>query len=208
MIRLGCHLLIYAALLLTLALPFSAQHRCSGIQPVPMPAERARDSYRVYSALMPIGETAGEVWPHELWLLKDTTEAISNDEPCKVDLGLPPDNRRQDFAEMLEDFEFHCHDRIALDKEVWTGPVPVRLLNAAEQQEFISILSERPRPDKYKGAPALFAFSEVYFNAKHTLALVYATQNCGMQCGEGFWTVLVLENGEWKTRWFTGGWVS
>ena len=123
MTRLGCHFLIDAALLLTLTLPLSAQHRDSEIQSIPMPAERARDSYRVYTALMPIGETAAEGWPHELWLLKDTTEAISHDEPCKLNLGLPPDDRRQDFAEIFEDFESHCHDRIALDKDVWAGPV-------------------------------------------------------------------------------------
>jgi hypothetical protein len=93
----------------------------------------------------------------------------------------------------------------------WKLPVPVRLLNAKQQAEFeLHVgLPEPTAEDKYKGAPALYGFSEVYFNAKHTVALVYATHYCGSRCGEGFWIALTLEGGEWKgLPWKTSGWIS
>jgi len=57
--------------------------------------------------------------------------------------------------------------------------------------------------------PALYGFSEVYFNAHHTVALVYATHWCGALCGQGFWVALALEDGQWKPlRWSATTWIS
>ena len=122
----------------------------------------------------------------------------------------PPEDRRQDFQEILEDFDVHCHDRIALDPNAWHLTAPVRLLNADEQAEFrATVALGKARPDKYKGAPALYGFSEVYFNSSHTVALVYATHFCGGLCGQGFWSAFALENGEWKRlRWEAASWIS
>lgn len=190
-----------------------------------MPADRAEDSYRIYSSLMPLGETAGKNWPRELWLVRDITVTIvSSDLPCQPDSKSvdassmnphvaihPTDDHREDFDEILQDFDKHCHDPIRLDPNAWKLPVPVRLLNSKQQAEFGTTrgFPERNAEDNYKGAPALYGFSEVYFNAKHTVALVYATHYCGSLCGEGFWIALALEGGEWKRlRWKTNGWIS
>jgi hypothetical protein len=34
---------------------------------ISVPADRAAASYQIYSDLIPLGETAGAGWPHELW---------------------------------------------------------------------------------------------------------------------------------------------
>lgn len=185
----------------------------------PMPADRATDSYRIYSSLMPLGETAGRDWPHERWLVQDTTiTVVPEAEPCTLDPATfntnslkarmsmnphvavrPAEDRRQDFNEILLDFDRHCHDHVSLDPNAWRLSVPVVLLGSEEETKYREMtFAGEPVDDKYKGAPGIYGFSLVYFNANHTVALVYATHYCGSLCGEGFWVALALENGEWK----------
>jgi hypothetical protein len=54
-------------------------------------------------------------------------------------------------------------------------------------------------PPEFDGAPGVNSFSEVYFNAAHTLALVHAAQSCGTSCGNWYWTVLERKDGAWHT---------
>jgi hypothetical protein len=195
---------------------------------IPMPADRADDSYRIYSSLLPLGETAGNNWPHELWLVQDATiSAVPADEPCSpppntdhsapgmnphLDVH-PPQDQLQDYLEILRDFDLHCHDRIKLDPDKWNVKAPLRLLSPEEQKEFESTrfggAKDTPAVAKFKGAAALYAFSEVYFNVPHTVALVYATHWCGGLCGEGFWLAFSLKDGEWKMiHWPATRWIS
>jgi hypothetical protein len=194
---------------------------------IPMPVNRAADSYQIYSSLMPLGETAFPSWPHEYWLVRDTTiTAVPPDQPCKLEPSgfstqsgfdmnphiaiHPPNDRKQDFQEILDDFDAHCHERVQLDPTAFNTPVPVHLLNALEQQQFVQTRhTNSPIADRYKGAPALYSFSEVYFNQHQTVALVYATHWCGSLCGQGFWIALALENGKWKQlNWNATTWIS
>jgi hypothetical protein len=191
---------------------------------IPMPSDRAADSNAIYSSLMPLGETAGKDWPHDFWLVQDATvSVVPADQPCKVEPGSqntfdmnphvgvhPTKDREQDYKEILEDFDAHCHDRVALSATAWQTTVPVRLLTPAEQEEFrASRFTKSEAAEKYKGAPALYGFSEVYFNAHHTVALVYATHWCGGLCAQGFWVALALEDGQWKRlRWDATTWIS
>lgn len=188
-----------------------------------MPADRLADSYRIYSSLLPLGETAGPNWPHDLLLIQDTTiTVVPQNLPCNDSLSSemnphqavhPSDGSRQDFAEILADFDRHCHDRLILDRSAFRVSTPVRLLNVQEQKEFQSTREAR-NPNtaaarKYEGAAALYAFSEVYFNAHHTVALVYATHWCGGLCGQGFWIALALKNGQWiPLPWIASHWIS
>jgi len=184
---------------------------------VPMPQDRAVDSYRIYSVLLPVGELANPGWSRELWLLSDTTVAlVPANQPClpqSADPGSmnphvalqPPPEGMQDFAELLEDFDRRCHERVHLTAESFNLVVPLRLLTQTEQDDFIR---ERFDPDagmegdlltaRYKGAPGLSRFSEVYFNAHHTVAMVYASGWCGGICAQSFWQVLKFEDGTWK----------
>lgn len=201
----------------TLLLPtvLFAQHSATTPKLLPvisMPSDRATDSYLIYSSLIPLGETAGKDWPHEVWLLQDATIAlIPADQPC---LGTPetksesrfsssmnphfavhpPEDRNQDFKEILADFDAHCHERLALRLGNWNTLAPVRLLTPEEQEEFRATqFPKTAASEKYRGAAALYGFSEVYFNVHHTVALVYATHWCGGLCGEGFWVPLAAE---------------
>jgi hypothetical protein len=190
---------------------------------IPMPADRVADSYRIYSGLLPLGETAGPNWPHDVLLVQDTTiTVIPPDQKCNDPLSStmnphqavhPSDDRRQDFAKILQDFDHHCHERLILDRTAFQVSLPVRLLNAQEQKEFQSTRMNSNQntaaAQKFKGAPALYAFSQVYFNAHNNVALVYATHWCGGLCGQGFWIAFALENGKWKPlRWNATTWIS
>ena len=190
--------------------------------PIPMPSDRAGASYRIYSMLMPVGELGGRDWPHGLWLLADTTVTlVQPDQPCIPEgsepVGMnphvalqPPPDQAQDYAELLEDFDRHCHDRILLTAEPFKVAVPLRVLTKQEQDEFMATRFAVPGANKvdpavalkYEGAPGLSSFSEVYFNAHHTVAMVYGWGWCGGLCGQGFWSVFALKDGEWKSlRW-------
>jgi hypothetical protein len=186
--------------------------------PIPMPQDRAADSYKIYSILLPVGELANPGWSRDLWLLADTTLAlVPPDQPCLSQGGVdgvdmnphvalqPPPEGMQDFAEMLDDFDRRCHERIQLTADAFTLVVPLRLLTQTERDDFIRT---RFDPDagiegdrltaRYKGAPGLSMFSQVYFNAHHTVAMVYASGWCGGLCAQSYWEVLGFQDGVWK----------
>jgi hypothetical protein len=196
---------------------------------------RAEDgaSYGIYSSLLPLGETGGKDWPHKLWLVENkTVTVVPQDQPCvpqPVSTAAPPfndsmnphiavhppDQWRQDFNEILADFDAHCHERLDLDPNpnLWELSAPLRLLTPEEQKEFQSTRFGQPlnqaAAEKYKGAPALYGFSRVYFNASHTVGLVYATHWCGGLCGQGLWIAVALEGGHWKRLpWNATTWIS
>jgi hypothetical protein len=221
--------LAIASLLSPAAIAQSAATKASDSSKTsPMPADRVAASYIIYSSLIPLGETAEKDWPHAMWLVQDTTiTMVPSDQPCEGKPGAthfesslnphvavhPPDSQRQDFNEILADFDRHCHDRVALDSHKWTLSQPVHLLNQQEQKAFqVSRASETKDPAivaEYKGAPALYGFSEVYFNLRHTVALVYATHWCGNLCGQGFWLAFGLKDGKWQPLpWNSTHWIS
>jgi hypothetical protein len=198
---------------------------------IDMPTDRAAESYLIYSSLIPVGETAGKDWPHEFWLVQDATvSVVPPDQPCyqepvggrvtAFNSGMnphnavhPPENRSQDFQEILKDFDAHCHERLRLDSQSWKTTAPVHLLTPDEQEEFrmarFAEIKDSTAVTKFKGAPALYGFSQVYFNAHHTVALVYATQWCGGLCAQGIWFAFALEGGQWKQqKWNATNWIS
>ncbi len=203
------------------------------LPPISMPPDRGDDSYRIYSMLMPGAEFSGSNWPHGLWLIDDITVGlVTSDQPCIPDTAsgsrpfidainphsaiTPPADRKQDFKDLLDDFDRHCHERIQLSAERFKLPVPFRLITDSEQAEFMStrFRSEKTPIDpailaKYKGAPGISSFSQIFFNPHHTMAMVYATQWCGVLCAQGAWIVLELQDGQWRPlRWTTSSWVS
>ena len=122
----------------------------------------------------------------------------------------PPDKDKQDYEEILTDFDSHCHERLSLSSDSWKAKLPVHLLNQVEQDEFRASRNSRSATaDTYKGSPALYAFSQVFFNAHHTVAMVYATHWCGGLCGQGFWIAFARQNGTWKQlQWGSSSWIS
>ncbi len=223
----------YVPFLIAAAVPLAVAQQSAAVSAMTMPEDRAEDSYHIYGKLIPLGETAGKDWPHALWLVRDTTlDTIPDGEACAVPpqsdnsalaramrtsmnphyAVTPSAEDREDYDQIMVDFDTHCHERIRLDAARWPAMnAPVRFLNEGEQTEFESTRFQRaPSVDKYKGAPALYGFSQVYFNARHTTALVYATHWCGGLCGQGMWVAPRKDaSGNWKTlRWNAISWIS
>jgi hypothetical protein len=185
----------------------------------PMPQDRADASYQIYTMLMPVGELRNPGMPRDLWLLSDTTiSLVPPDQSCMPsdvngsDDGMnphfavhPPVERVQDFNEMLEDFDKECHQRVLLTPERFPTTMPLRLLTLDEQEEFISTRWDQNAGEygdqiaaRYKGAPGLSTFSQVYFNSHHTMAMVFATDWCGGLCVQSYWEVLDIKDGAWE----------
>ncbi|MEK6396632.1 MAG: hypothetical protein V4734_00970, partial [Terriglobus sp.] len=196
------------------------------LPPLPMAQSDATDTYAIYSSLLPLGETAA--WKASFYAVRDVTvNAIPADAPCMAPTAktameramtgtmnphnavTPPADQRQDYEEILSDFDSHCHDRIALAPEGWNAKLPVTLLNEQQQAEYTTSRNVMGKHTPYDGSPSLYAFGRVFFNAHHTTALVYATHWCGGLCGEGFWIALHKENGQWKRlHWNSASWIS
>ncbi len=197
--------------------------------PTAMPTDRVKDSFLIYSALIPLGETAGPSWPRDLWLVADATLVlVPPADPCEPPQEADkhrrssmnphlaihfPDNYLADGREILADFDAHCHDRWKLDSGTWAVHVPMRLLSEKEQAEFSSTRFGTPPPkevsEKYRGAPALYSFSGVYFNHSHSVAIVYATHFCGGLCGEGSWIAFTNDGTRWiRQHWTVATWIS
>ena len=183
------------------------------LSPVPMPADRTEESYRIYSQLISGREFLGSGGPREPWLIADTTlTQIQTMDPRTA--IKPPDARLKEFKELLDDYDRHCNERIHLTHDALKLPKSFFLLNEAQQHEFAQYQELRhvlsndalalvaANAAEYKGASGIGSFSQVYFNKHHTLAMVYKAWSCGQLCGQYSWNVFELQNGVWKQlRW-------
>jgi len=177
-------------------------------QPMPMPGDRAEDSYSIYSQLLKTGPIEWRNESRRQWLIEDTTNAIPLDVACHPasevspmgvnprDAVNAPEDRQTEWNEVLTDYDQHCHDVIQLDPESFRTELPVRLLNAEDKQSFMKD-PVRP-PAKFADGAGLHRFTEVFFNANHTLALVEEGMWCGSQCGNWTWVVLERREGRWE----------
>jgi len=192
---------VFSLLIVSLASPLpSEQPQGKFADPVPMAADRAEDSYEIYSFLLVHGPIEGREWRRSLWLIRDTTEAAPLDAPCHPfsvgafydphNLVTPPPERKADWLELLADYDRHCHDAIRLDGNQFHLALPVRLLGEQESKD--------ARSNDFYGAGGLESFSGVYFNPPHTLALVHQSMGCKGACGMSMWVVLERDGGGWK----------
>ena len=185
------------------------------LKPVPMPQDRVADSYEIYSQLLPGNQIEWGNAPRSFWLVEDTTKAEPPDSPC-VSGGImnphkaiqAPQARQAEFAEVLADFDAHCHDRFQLAASKLRVELPVRLLDEEARKRYVSgvsgymppqnnIMQAPPTPDEFKGAAGMHSFTWVYFNSAHTLAMTEIGMYCGGLCGNWRWVVLDHTNGQW-----------
>jgi hypothetical protein len=178
-------------------------------QPTPMPSDRAEVSYAIYSELLKTGPYDDS---RKQWLIEDTTNAIPLNVACQSVSEMNPHNsvqvpedRRTEWNEVLADYDQHCHDVIQLDRESFWTELPVRLLNAEDTKRFDP---QRPPAGSAVG-DGLYRFTEVFFNANHTLAVVEQGMWCGMLCGRWTWVVLERKEGGWVAQpWVTTSMIS
>lgn len=172
-----------------------------------MPRDRAEDSYAIYSQLLKSGPIEWRDASRKQWLIEDTTYAIPLDDACHPasgprpmamnphDVVKAPEDRQTEWNEVLADYDQHCHDVIQLDRENFRTDLPVRLLNSDDKQRF----TKNPigPPAEFADGAGLHGFSEVFFNATHTLALVEEGMWCGGLCGNWTWVVMERRVGGW-----------
>ena len=173
-----------------------------------MPGDRAEDSYAIYSQVLKSGPVEWRNANRRQWLIEDTTNAIPLDVAChpasKVNpMGMnpqdavkAPEDRQPEWNEVLTDYDQHCHDVIQLDLESFRTEPPVRLLNAEDKQSFMKDPG-RP-PAEFADGAGLHRFTEVFFNANHTLALVEEGMWCGSLCETWTWVALERREGRWE----------
>jgi hypothetical protein len=175
--------------------------------PMPMPGDRARDSYAIYSQLLKSGPVEWRNATRKQWLIEDTTNALPLDVACHPasrimsmemnphDVVDAPVDRQTEWNEVLTDYDQHCHDVIQLDSEGFRTELPVRLLNAKERQSFMKDPARRPA--EFADSAGLHRFTRVFFNTNHMLALVEEGMWCGSLCGNWTWVVLERREGRW-----------
>jgi hypothetical protein len=177
-------------------------------KPTAMPGERAEDSYAIYSQLLKSGPIEWRNVSRKQWLIEETTNALPLDAACQPasdvhgigmnphDVVKAPEDRQTEWKEVLADYDQHCHDVIRLDNQSFRTKVPVRLLSAEDQKRF----RKNPinPPAEFADGAGLHRFTEVFFNANHTLALAEEGMWCGSRCGNWVWVVLERREGRWE----------
>lgn len=178
----------------------------AGTDAIPMPPDRAADSYAIYSLLMP-GESFSSMSPEQnrRWAIADTTVTIADMNPAVPPQGQlqpPPDNVKA-FHQAVRDFEARKYERIQLTENFQLDH-PYKLFNADQVDEFrrarSTVHADSNLQSKYSGYPGITFFSQVFFNAGHTAALVYMNNWCANLCAAGQWFYLEKHGGNWVRR--------
>jgi hypothetical protein len=157
----------------------------------PITPGHASDSYAIYSLLVP-RVTNPSSSRDQRAAIADTTVTIDDMQSAtdpERELQPPPGSESA-FQGALQDFHARRQERVQLQHQLKLDR-PYELLNAAQVAEFRKSLT---------GYASLSFFSEVYFNAAQTAALVYTNSLCPNPCATGRWIYLEKSDGEWIRR--------
>lgn len=196
----------FAAALWVIAPLLIAAQSSSPKAPLPMPPERAADSYAIYSVLMP-GTPFDNLPPDQAkqWAIADSTVNIDDMNPAVPpdgQLQTPPDNTAA-FHEAVQDFQSRRYERVQLTRR-FNVDHDYDLFNAAKVAELRrakgAVDAGSDVIDQYSAYPGVTFFSEVYFNTRQTAALVYMNNWCANLCAAGQWVYLEKHAGQWERR--------
>lgn len=202
---------------MTLATGFAQQQTAAApqLKSLPMPQDRLADSYEIYSQLLAGNQIEWGSAPRSFWLIEDTTKAEPLNSPCATGGMMnphiaiqAPQERHLEFAEVLADFDAHCHDRYQLDASKFRVELPIRLMDEEARRLYVrhvsgympppnNIMQAPPTPDEFKGAAGMHSFTTVFFNGTHSLAMTEIGMYCGGLCGNWRWVVLERRNRQW-----------
>jgi hypothetical protein len=171
-------------------------------------AERMRNSYEIYSLLVP-GDVLANMDSSrtQRWAIAEETIGAQDINPAlapEAMLQAPPDHPKR-FKEAVADYNLHKDQRVTLTRSFQLDR-PYTLLDTSEVDEFRSVLGGVSSPSalrqKYAGYPGITYFSRVYFDTHQTAALVYMLDWCGNMCAQAEWVYLEKEkkNGKWVRR--------
>lgn len=170
---------------------------------IPMPTDRADDSYAIYSLLMP-GATFASMSPEQnaTWAIAGTTVSVADRNPAVPPQGQlkPPPGDERGFEEAVGDYERNQYVRVQLTRKPFRLAHAFTLLSPGDVQDFRAAKSVTPSEEtrsRWAGYPGITFFSEVYFDAKHQSALVYMEDWCAHLCAAGTWVFLEKRNGRW-----------
>ncbi len=174
---------------------------------IPMPADRAEDSYAIYSMLMP-GQVFLSMPPEQntQWAIaaitineQDRNPAI----PPQGQLKPPPDHPRR-FNEAVGDYQANRFIRVQLTQPQFRIGHPFSLLAPDQVSELraakASSTAASEVRSRWAGYPGITFFSEVYFDTHHTAALVYMNDWCSHLCAAGSWVYLEKQGSRWQQR--------
>lgn len=187
-----------------------------------LPRTRVIDTYAIYSQLLPGDHIEWGNVARTQWLVEQTTASLPLGISCEKGGSLNPHQaiqapagRSAELAELLMDYDAHCHTSFVLKANHFHLPLPVRILDEQEQARFEVNLSgyrppssdmmrAPPEPDEFRGAAGLHSFSAVYFNRSHRVAMTMISMYCGSLCGNRTWVVLEKTRDGWRSlRWPT-----
>src|SRR5579862_731607 len=162
--------------------PASGVHADGGA--IPMPQDRSADSYAIYSLLMP-GAPFDSMSPEQSqrWAIADTTVTIAEMNPAIPPEGQleAPKDHAKGFREAVRDFEARKYQKVQLTEQFQVSQ-PYKLMNSDQVSELrqakTAIDAGSALQEKYSGYPGVTFFSQVYFSAGHTAALVYMNNWC------------------------------
>ncbi len=167
---------------------------------VPMPDDRADDSYAIYARLMP-GDIFASLPPDQTtqWAIASITVNENDRNPAVPPQGQlkpPPENPRG-FQEAVQDYETNKTQRVQLTQSAFHLNHAFSLL---APNEVAALRAEKTGTDASESAsdfPGVTFFSEVYFDSKHQAALVYMNDWCAHLCATGSWVYLEKQGGQW-----------
>ena len=172
-----------------------------------IPPDRAKDSYAIYSLLMPgkLFEHISTAGPSSRWAIAGKTITFNEMNPRIDPRGAlkPPPGNEAAFHQAVQDFEQTREISYTLQTHL-TIAHPYDLLSPAqvrELREAKSGLAPDPRQRaRYAEYPGITFFSAVYFSKDRHAALVYVNDWCGVLCAQGQWVYLEKINGGWQRK--------
>lgn len=185
----------------------SAPHPARPDGAIPVPSDRAADSYAIYSLLMPGNVFASmSSQQNARWAIAEVTVNFADRNPAVPPDGQlkPPPSNPKGFAEAVQDYNTNKNIRVLLTRDGFTLSHPFTLLTPVQVDEFRGARSG-PTPSsesqtQWSGYPGITFFSEVYFDRKHRAALVYMNDWCAHLCAAGSWIYLEKHGGKWERR--------
>jgi hypothetical protein len=185
--------------------PYAAAPGAGG--PIPMPADRADDSYAIYALLTP-GQPFASLAPEQQqrWAIAAVTVNESDRNPAIPPQGQlkPPPENPHGFDEAVGDYETNKNVRVQLEKGGLHLAHDFSLLSPAEvdalrgERSGAQVTSQAQ--SQWSGYPGVTYFSEVYFDKEHRSALVYMDDWCANLCAAGTWVYLEKHSGHWVRR--------
>lgn len=172
---------------------------------IPMPSDRAEDSYAIYSMLMP-GETFASMAPEQnaRWAIAEITVNEQDRNPAVPPQGQlkPPADHPRRFNEAVGDYQTNRNVRVQLTQQPFKIAHAFSLLAPEQVGDFraakTSVAASSDAQSQWAGYPGITFFSEVYFDAHHTAALVYMNDWCSHLCAAGSWIYLEKQGGRWQ----------